>query len=110
MLQNEPTCEQVRQMKDKVQTEIVLPECLERFTEVFGPLPKMGEFQEKVIELDVQLKQGFDKMPLKCKPHPCNDQDGEEIERQIAELKEKNLVEEVSGNETPLYCSPCFFG
>ena len=73
--------------------------------EVFGALPPPLSCK-KVVQMDLKLKPEFEKMRVRCRPHPAPQEQVEEIERQIKECIDSGLVEEYKKGDYPHHCSP----
>jgi hypothetical protein len=85
-----------------------LYELLWKYSEVFGPLPKISESSPLPVLMDIELKPEWEGRPLrqKCWPMPLNDQ--EEINLQCEELLKAGLIESFPMGQIPQVCSPTF--
>ena len=58
--------------------------------------------------MDLELKDNFKKLYLKCKPCVVCKEDYEEIDRQMKENSVAKLAEEYTCVDYPMHCSPAF--
>ena len=70
-----------------------LKKLLLTYEEVFGALPPPLSCK-KLVQMDLKLKPEFEKTQLRCRPHPAQQEQVEEIERQIQKCIDAGLVEE----------------
>ena len=77
------------------------------YEEVFGALPPPLSCKE-LVQMDLNLKPGFEETRVRHRPYPAPQEQVEEIERQIRECIDSGLVEEYEKGDYPHQFSPCF--
>ena len=85
-----------------------LKKLLITYEEVFGALPPPLSCKT-LVQMDLKLKQEFEKTRVRRRPYPAPQEQVEEIERQIQEYIDAGLAEEYKHGDYPHHCSPCFF-
>ena len=80
---------------------------LNRFLDIFGPLPPPG-FGCQLVECHLELKEECKNKVIRGRCWPMSHQDQEEIHKQINELAQNGLIEPYPKGKTPTHCSPTF--
>ena len=80
---------------------------LEKFLDIFGPLPPPGKGCQ-LVQCDLELKEENKGRIIRAKCWPMSGADQAEIQKQVDELVQIGLVEKYPSNQTPTHCSPTF--
>ena len=84
-----------------------LKELLVKYKKVFGPLPPPGSGC-KLAELDLEIKDEFQRKAIRQKGWPVPEADVLEIENQVQELVDAGLIEPFPVGSFPKHCPPTF--
>ena len=93
---------------ESMKLDLRLSKLIQKYQEVFfGALPPPLSCK-KLVQMDLKLQPEFEVSVVRRRPYPAQQDQIDEIERQIQECIDAGLVEEYKHGDYPRHCSPCF--